>query len=237
MLLVIKRFLSDFISMKTFVFIRMFIYIIKDFNNFEYYGVKLNLPFKFCTPSMRLKFVTETYEKSELNLISKHLCIQDCFLELGSCFGIVTNYASKICHNKQNMSFEVNEGLIKTLKKNVELNNSNVKIIHGTISKKQLSFVKSRKITSGKVARNGCDNIPVYDMSILDGLNINTLICDIEGAEYELFNDYDLSFVKKIFIEWHDINHSLNREFGRKILKRMDFKLIDSDNMCDFFTK
>ena len=214
--------------------------VLMDGNKFTYDGIILDLPITICPPSMRSRFIKKQYETGESNLISRYLTTDDVVLELGSCIGYISILTSKILGHKKHVVLEINKRLLSVIENNKRLNKAIFTLIHGAISQSPVFFKISKKMTTSKASNTGRDAVPIFQISQLEELmtiSFNTLICDIEGGEYQLFREEDLSAIKKIFIEWHNVNDLNNRDLGRNLLISFGFKLRDSIDMNDFFVR
>lgn len=141
------------------------------------------------------------YETPEIAFVKKYLNPELDVIELGSSIGVLASHVGKKINSSCKLiCVEANPILLKTLQKNLELNitKPNVNIVHAaidyvyeqnwvefTISNNSLdSGIKDIKLQKEKikVATTTLSNIiSKY------GIDNYTLICDIEGAEYDLF--------------------------------------------------
>lgn len=238
MLLIIKKFAFDILKNfhKKFYFRSLFC-LLRDHNTFYYNGILLDIPICVCPPSMRLRFINESYEYPEFFLIKKYMSKSDTFIELGGCIGFISCVASKISKSNNNKVFEINPYLTETIKYNLSNNKCNTSVIHGAITNKKTFLLNSSKMTTSKICYDHGVEIPSYKMCDVNIHNANTLILDVEGAEYDIFRFQDLSSFSKIFVEWHDISKDDNISNGRIILERLGFLLIENIHMTDFFKR
>ena len=205
----------------------------------HYHGVDLHLPMKVCPPSMRLRFLHDEYERAESYLIKKYMTGSEKVLELGGCIGYISCLIS-LLGIKNHTVLEINKNLIPIIHLNKQLNDAKFEVRHGTISDDTVYFEKSRKMTTGKTNSQSGELVPLYNLNELEEISdfeFNTLVCDIEGAEFKLLRFLDLTKFEKIFIEWHDLSIGDNRETGRQLLTENGFMLIESIEMNDIFKR
>ena len=135
------------------------------------------------------------YEVHEQALINKYLLPDDRVLELGSNIGTSSILIDKILNNKkQHVTVEPNLDIVKTLKRNKDLNNCNFEIVPGIISKPREIYLHGdgwggRIVEGVKSARP----VKTYDFLELDKkYNFNVLFADCEGGLVQLIQDFPL---------------------------------------------
>ena len=150
------------------------------------------------------------YEKQEQQFIEKYLQSEDTVLELGGNIGVISNEINRKLKNKGNhVVLEPNPRMIKFLRKNKNLNSAGYKIVEGIISSKKLvNFYISKNIlsSSSRIISEEKINPELFLIKDLEkkySLKFNVLVMDIEGAEIELIEEFDLSLIEKLIIEFH----------------------------------
>lgn len=141
-------------------------------------------------------------------------------LELGACIGFISCLVnSKLDDRKKHVVLEANTNLISTLKNNKEINFSEFSIENKILSATSgfaNFYVDKRSILGSSlvgVPMNRIKEEILIEKTTLDSLERNygfifdALICDIEGGEYELFENVFLDETLKKFrflsIEFH----------------------------------
>jgi FkbM family methyltransferase len=200
-------------------------------NSISYNDVKLNLSSKHLSTQLKGRFWFGEYEDEESKLVEEHLPQDKPVIELGGCIGYIS---CKINHNlddpSQHVVLEGNPNLITSLEKNKQLNNSEFEIINKAYStdSEKIEFHIHDKFVGGSVQRETGNSVEVECLSIEDILENKqweefSLVCDIEGGEYELFEE-EISVLKdksiKIIVEIHafggnkdELENKLREEF------------------------
>lgn len=166
----------------------------------------------------------ESYEADEANAIRGLLKFGDKVLEVGSGIGFLTILAAKIVGSENVLSYEANPELIKTIKKNLSLNNCLVIvknfILTNTTGYKKF-YIEKDFWSSSTAKRNNTKRvikIPTENINkILKSYQPNVLIIDIEGGEVDLIPVINMSKIKKIIIEIHP--HVSGYESSSKVLE------------------
>lgn len=193
-------------------------------------------------------YYNNKYEKNEFKLISEYLNPNSSVLELGGGIGYISNVINKILKNKNNhIVLEGNELLINYLEVNKKLNNSYFQIVNGILSNKELNtfFVSETFVSSG--LHNKSDNskmtsVKGFNLQVIHEnfkINFDTLIMDIEGAEYEiLLENKILKSFKNIFFELHPkiLSKSQQDEIYQALLSENFYKIDQSENV-EFWKK
>lgn len=178
-----------------------------------------SIPRKKTSPFFLGSFYFIGSEEDEILAINKYLNKEAIVLELGGCLGFVSCYLnSKLNFPENHVVLEGNPNLIPYLKKNKDDNNCKFIIINKIISnEKQNTFYIGKSIHSSSTRKKSDNKHLIEGISILQlqkelSLNFDTLIMDIEGGEYELFNTTDFSklSIKTLIFELHDFNRVLN---------------------------
>lgn len=159
------------------------------------------------------------YEKSERRMIKRFLPRDVPVIELGASIGGVTNVARRVLDSDQPMvSVEANPYLIPLIEKNLAANGQGgkVKILHGAIAYcpgDTVRFAVDDISTDSHVAdashTGNVQDVPKVTLAQIvaeQAFARYAIICDIEGAEYDLIA-HDLEAfcnAETIIIELHD---------------------------------
>ena len=165
------------------------------------------------------------YEKPEIDALSALLCENDRVLELGAGMGIVSGVVAQHKKNLSFQSYEANPDLIRPIKHLHKLNgivNIDVRneILLPTSDATPIRFNIHENFTESSLNENvqseSSVEVPVRDFrKVLEEFAPNILVCDIEGAEAELFQDVDLSGLRALVIELHP--RLISRQATKKI--------------------
>lgn len=162
----------------------------------------------------RSRFFFDIYEKKERDLVKELLGSEDTVLELGACIGVVSCTINR-CLKKnrhRHIAVEANAEMIPYLVRNGVTNNSEFVALYGVVNDgNSAKFTRASTITLGQT---NCDetsageSVPGFTIEeLFDKFgSFNVLVCDIEGAEYELLQQASghLQYFKLILIEQHD---------------------------------
>lgn len=186
------------------------------------------------------------YEQSERNLVKKWLPKNLPVIELGGSYGIVSNTIR--CHINADQVLtivEANPALIPFGKMNVALENTsdNVVFINAAVthsSEKEVPFSVTTSVLNSSISTENESTIQVPAISlnsILESQFVDesySLICDIEGEEFEVFeNNHDV--LSKCHIAIIEIHPAVFYEKGKTVsefyqhLISIGFEIVDED--------
>lgn len=168
----------------------------------------------------------ESYEAAELDALIQP---GEVILEIGAGCGFLSTYCAKNQHTKAVYCVEANPRLIDVICLTHRLNNVAVTVFHEVLGAEDGEtdfYVHEDFWASGTHSFLGKPiKVPATRFQKrLDEIRPSMLIVDIEGGEYSLFDDVDLSGVQKIMMELHQPT------IGRRGLKRV----FDVLSMQDF---
>lgn len=168
------------------------------------------------------------WESDEYKYLS--LLPPDCsVLELGACIGFISCATNKILKNKKNhVVLEANPNLISILENNRKSNNCDFTIVNKILAngdgnikfkvdKRSILGSTTELMPHNRISQTfEIEKISIETLEEDTGLSFDALICDIEGGEYELFeNCLTQDFIKQlrfISVEFHwNANNSRNR--------------------------
>ena len=168
----------------------------KIYSSIKYNNFIFNIPNRYYTNTLKDRFKYNTYEKHEINLISKYFNKNDYVLELGSCLGVIACNLSKI--SKHVISIEANPELKDCLDLTKKINNiNNIDFYNYFISNdtNPINFQTYNLITASsgnrtdKLSENLAKTLKIYQLfptninSIQNIDMVNSIVLDIEGGE------------------------------------------------------
>jgi FkbM family methyltransferase len=216
---------------------------------------RFKTPKEYCNDTVRAMIFWGFYESAKLRLIKKYLPSNIPVIELGASLGILSSTAIS-CLNMETsyVCIEANPYLKEYIDFNIKRYNpqkENYAIINAAIAYKTNGFINMNisnnntesSITTG-VESSSYKITKVNAISLKDIVNIEfTLICDIEGAEIEVFlNDsHILQNCKHLFVELHRTNYEgkLYEVFDlQKILTSdLGFSLVCADGNSFYYNR
>ncbi len=191
--------------------------------------------------AVKLLLASKEYEGFERRAVRQYVCSDSPVVELGGCLGVVaciTNRALK--KGTLHVVVEANPRVISLIEENRSRNECNFELLNAAIAYGQptVTFCPSFDMPSNSLRENSADDlVTVATISLGDILrqrNIDsfTLICDIEGHEYDLVqNEAEvLKHAEIIILETHArmIGEAKNSELLAK-LKEIGFETIDEE--------
>ena len=160
-------------------------------------GLRLSIP-DTVKRDVRHMIVSGDYENEEFELASKWVPKDLPVIELGGCLGVVSAHLRRtISADQQLIVVEANPNIIETCRSNASRSapDSPTEIICGAIAYgvEEVAFHLRRNLHVSRIADDAAEAnfvCPAYTLSQLvarlDAQGF-TLVCDIEGGEYDLF--------------------------------------------------
>lgn len=190
-------------------------------------------------PSLAMSLLFwKLYEREDAYFVNRYLHKNDTVIELGASLGFVTlNIAQKanqvICVEANATAFDwLNQTLVANQKASVRTINAAIDysgkdhISFGADESTLFSKKNTDQQESGLVK-----TIKLSDIVIQEKVDNYSLVCDIEGAEIEIFANENLAKCKLIIIELHETNY-LGESYSITALQNLivakGFKLIDN---------
>lgn len=187
-------------------------------NRIPHRGSRIKVP-EGGEPRINAALFWGIYESAEIRFVRSYLDGNCDVVELGSSLGGVScEITRKLSTGRKLICVEANPNILSLLQKNLTLNapNKNCRVIHGAISYDgdgYIDFVigdsnlSSRQGTEGAVQK-----VPSLTLSgILEAESITdyALVCDIEGAEAQIFNRDHQAFsgCRTLVIELHSVTY------------------------------
>ena len=177
----------------------------------ETHGIKLGL--EGLHPDMVAVLRSGSYERSEVEIVSRLVHAQDRVLELGGAIGAVALFCRKVLGVTELVSVEPNPATAERLEENFEANGFRPHIIRAALSEHdglvKLAhtdmFWEDSIITEHGTERTTIEvqGLTLESLGKLVPFEYNTLIVDVEGAEVYLRPESIPAAVRKLLIEMH----------------------------------
>lgn len=191
----------------------------------EYYGLTVPITHDQMPKPVIEQLLQNAYEVPEINALINLINDGDRILELGTGIGIVSGIASQIRDNITIETYEANPNLIEHIHalhslngiKNVQVNNA---ILTPDPSVETRPFHLHQYFPEGSVIETklteGTIDVPVLDFNaVVSRFSPSVLVCDIEGAEADIFSGANLSGFRAIILEMHP--HLISRQAVKQI--------------------
>lgn len=168
------------------------------------------------TRKIKRKLTSETYESPEANSLHRFLKPTARVLELGGGIGFISSLMSRVGID-QVTTIEANPVLCDYIGqvhaangvKNAEVLNGVALTDHAAAQHQEMSFYVTDPFWSSSLqkpqARDAEEiKVPTYALSeVIKSRRANTIVCDIEGGELDLFKDTDLTGIRHVYMELH----------------------------------
>jgi FkbM family methyltransferase len=180
--------------------------------------------------STRMELITNSYEAPERRAIARHLRRQIPVVELGGSMGVVACTTNKLLLKPTaHLVVEANPLVIPLLELNRAVNRCHFEIVNRAIAygTGSVTFRPSTNVAGSSLARPGAEAPVTVETAQLGklvrdrGFESFTLVCDIEGVEYDLVC-HEADILKRadtIIMETH------SRYIGEEKLHQMMTKL------------
>ena len=195
---------------------------------------------------MKLELVRKEYEKFERQAALQYVWPAAPVVELGACMGIVACITNRVLTGaRSHVVIEANPLVIPLIEKNRSANRCDFEVLNAAIAygASTVTFTPSQEFWGNSLRENssaesGVDPVTVPTVRLGDivrerNMDSFTLICDIEGHEYELVqHEADvLARAETIILETHArmIGEAKNTELLGK-LDELGFRKIDEDS-------
>ncbi|QEE28421.1 FkbM family methyltransferase [Terriglobus albidus] len=191
---------------------------------------------------MKLALLEQDYEAFERRAVMRYVNSNEPVIELGGCIGVVACITNRLLTNpKMHIVVEVNPNAIPILEDSRRRNQCKFEILNEAIAyhADSITFNPASDLWSNALAQwNGEAKVTVPTTRLQDivnqrGFTSFTLICDIEGHEYDLLlNETEvLQKVNTLILETHAriIGEDKTAEILRK-LENAGFRTIDQDS-------
>lgn len=174
---------------------------------------------------VKKQLISNNYEVPEINALKGTIFDGDRILELGTGIGVVSGIASKLRDNIVIESYEANPNLIEHIQTLHSINNIKNVQVHNAIltpnpAVESQPFYLHRYFPEASIVKSeftkGAVDVPVKDFNlVVSEFSPSVLVCDVEGAEAEIFTGANLSGLRAIILEIHP--HLISREAVKQI--------------------
>ena len=191
--------------------------------------------------SIKLALLNKTYEDFERRAVLQYLRPEIPVIELGGCIGVVACITNKLLNNPaDHVVVEANPNVLSHLNENRTANHCQFEVLNAAIAydRESVTFVPSMDFWGSSLEqKNGGEPVTVGTVRLGDivsrrGFKSYTLICDIEGYEYDLVQHESdtLRGADTIMIETHArvIGEPKTQEM-LDTLKRLGFRTVNQD--------
>ncbi|PJR11332.1 FkbM family methyltransferase [Sinorhizobium meliloti] len=198
-------------------------------------GVKFPDDKNIITPRVRESITAGRYESKEATQVEKLLKEGDRVLEIGSGLGFISTIAARDPRTEDVLCYEADPRLISFIKSVHELNGIKKATVRNValttdLSQKELTFYVRKDFWGSSFAKAAGEYestaiIPTQSFNeVVQQFRPTFIVCDIEGAELDLFFNASLFGVTRVLMEIH------SRVLGRAGVKR----LFDAMSARDF---
>lgn len=194
---------------------RLWLYHLRRGPLFDFHGVRIALPerigFRFKRQIMK-----GDYEEAERQLVAAHLPPDLPVVELGGSLGVISAYiGSRLNEGVPCRIVEANTALVDVCQRNANSarQNGGSEVVNAAIAygADEITFAASENVHASKVAGPDGEGIMVPTTTLeeqvhaVGGLEGYALVMDIEGMEYELFQNEQnvLSRCEFAIVEYH----------------------------------
>jgi FkbM family methyltransferase len=172
-------------------------------------GIKLTAELQDVPKSIQKQLYQMKYESQELTLVRTALASGDRVLEVGAGIGFIGIACTKICGEKNILSYEPNPAMKSVIEKNYRLNELTPNLRNKVLDVKpgEVEFFFSEGVLSSSLIdrkQGGATRVEADGISdVISEYNPNAIVMDVEGAEIELLRNCSLDGVSKLVIEMH----------------------------------
>ena len=217
--------------------------------NYKVNDITINYPKNLVPLNQRSRFFDRSYEKEEYSLCQKYIDENDIVIELGGCIGFISCVINKKLRNQLNhVVLEPNPKLINHIIQNKETNRCFFQVENKIISKKKKEklflnhTILGSSITQKSKRFIEVEGVRFEELEKKYNLRFNTLVLDIEGAEYELIKNINFKQFnfKKIIVEFHDFANILRKkdvDYCKNKLKSAGFYCDEKINHTEVWIK
>lgn len=191
----------------------------------QYHGLTVPVSHNQIPVPVKKQLLRNVYEVPEINALRSTIIDGDRILELGTGLGIVSGIASKIREDIAIETYEANPNLIEHIHalhvlngiENVRVNNA---ILTPNPSVETQPFYLHKYFPEASVVESeftkSTVEVLVQDFNaVVSKFSPSVLVCDIEGAEADIFTGANLSGFRAIVLEIHP--HLISRGAVKQI--------------------
>ena len=201
-------------------------------------GCRFEVSSPLISDELKCRLFYGRYERTERELIRRHLPVHSPVVELGGGMGLVACIVnSRLQHPDQHVVVEANPLMLPLIERNRSLNGSRFELVHGAIGYEgtRVALREGDDLLGSRFRAAADGDVPVTQLrEILDraGFSTSTLICDIEGGEIDLVEheiDTLRSRIPLIVLEEHpEYCPEAVRTGMFKLLTKSGFESIDA---------
>ena len=181
-------------------------------------GLIIDTSPKMVTPGIKAALLLRGYESGEYRFVRDYLPRDRDVIELGGSLGVIScTIRRKLDPARKLVVVEANPNLADALERNLALNGcaTNVSVERTAIAyggAAHIDFELGETSVSGRIAEKSSGatiSVPAMPLSVLvgrHGLDEFSLVCDIEGVEWEILREDKAALARAatIIIEAHD---------------------------------
>lgn len=183
----------------------------------ELFSVLVDGEFLYAPTTVRgglyRSLIKGVYEQDERIIVGRFLTANDTVIEFGGAIGVLASAYARIS-SRRHLALEPNPSIAEVLRKNLaRARIVNVSVVEAAASWEDGTcqfFIDDDFYSSSMINRQGEEiTVPCVNVNrLIIEHEINTIISDIEGFEFSLFKNIDLTPIKKIVVEIHDVDNS-----------------------------
>lgn len=175
-------------------------------------GLTFKIPHRAMPTSLKARFLLDSYERPERQLVRENVVADDCVLELGACLGVVSCAINTQLKRQGNqVSLEANPELQDIVAENRTRNRCGFIYLSGMIGDGSAVdfWVSSVPTASSELSKRGIRisvrSFTIESLCVLVDQPFTCLVLDIEGAELELVPKLlaELQSLRTVIIETH----------------------------------
>lgn len=181
----------------------------------ETQGVRIPFDPAIITPAIRDAILADSFEAREASEIPYIVRPGDNVLEIGAGIGFISTLLARQSEVNSVYAVEANPALMSYMYDLHTLNNTAHKVerlnfVLTNDTAKALTFYQRADFWMGSLLEGpnpfyATVDVPTANLDrFLRDRAISLIVCDVEGAETNLFKDADLSGVDRIYVELHD---------------------------------
>jgi len=169
---------------------------------------------RIITPPIKEAIVENRFEAEEAAQIPHIVEPGDTVLDIGAGIGFISTLLARQDGVKKVISVEANPDLMPFMESLHQLNDVNnierLNVVLTNSPARSMTFYQRRDFWMGSLMQGPNPfersiEVPTENFSaLLQAQKVDLIVCDIEGAETQLFVEADLSGVDRIYLELHD---------------------------------
>ena len=202
-------------------------------------GIAILMDYEGWSPLMISRLLSDSYEVEERQITPSILQSTDRVLEIGGAIGLISMISARIVGEENVFVYEANPEVLEVANRNYARNGFKMRAHHGAVVNDAYEgetvsfFVHENFWSSSLIEKEGVAqaiHAPAVRFNALAQKHRPTaLVVDVEGAEYDILMNADLSSFQKLCIEFHTryIGVEKASQLLRSILERGFFVNLD----------